>query len=126
MPLDMLDRLILVPGSRTLGELLQEREWAVGEIRSLRILRMRQRSPEKETPPEGSLDEHLDPSLTAHRLLRLKDVIAMIGLGHSSKYRYVSEGKFPAPIKVGERSVRWRLSDVLAWSHLSQGRDNGL
>ena len=36
MPLDMLDRLCLDPGMRTLGELMQERELAVGEIRRLR------------------------------------------------------------------------------------------
>jgi len=35
VPLDMLDRLILDPGTRTLGELFQEREWAVSEIRRL-------------------------------------------------------------------------------------------
>ena len=50
----------------------------------------------------------------------------MIGLKRSAIYKYVSEGRFPAPIKVGERSVRWKLADVLAWSHLSHGRDNGL
>jgi hypothetical protein len=33
MPLDMLDR----PVTRTLVELLQKREWAVGEIRRLRM-----------------------------------------------------------------------------------------
>ena len=45
MPIDMRDRLILDPGTRSLGELLQEPEWAVGEIRRLspRIPRMRQR-----------------------------------------------------------------------------------
>jgi hypothetical protein len=37
MPLDMLDRLSLDPGTRTLGELLQEREWVVSEIRHLRV-----------------------------------------------------------------------------------------
>lgn len=37
MALDMLDRLTPGPGTRTLGELLQEREWAVGEIRRLRL-----------------------------------------------------------------------------------------
>jgi hypothetical protein len=36
VPLDMLDRLCLDPGTRTLGELMQEREWAVSEIRRLR------------------------------------------------------------------------------------------
>jgi prophage regulatory protein len=117
VPLDVLDRLCLDPGTRTLGELMQEREWAVWEIRrlSLRILRMRQRSQEKEPPPEGSLDEHLDPSLNAQRLLRLKEVSTMIGLRWSAIYKYVAEGRFPAPIKVGIRSVRWKLTDVLAW-----------
>lgn len=37
MPLDMLDRLCLDPGTRTIGELQQEREWAAGEIRRLRM-----------------------------------------------------------------------------------------
>jgi hypothetical protein len=31
MPIDMRDRLILDPGTRSLGELLQEPEWAVRE-----------------------------------------------------------------------------------------------
>jgi hypothetical protein len=34
--LDMLDRLCLDPGTRTIGELMQEREWAAWEIRRLR------------------------------------------------------------------------------------------
>jgi len=30
-------------------------------------------------------------------------------------YKYVNEGRFPSPINVGYRSVRWKLADVLAW-----------
>jgi prophage regulatory protein len=132
VPLDMLDRLCLDPGTRTIGELMQEREWAVGEIRRLRVnvdrLSRKQESSriERASLDKGSGSSHLDPALNAQRLIRLAEVSKMIGLGRSSKYRYVSEGRFPAPIKVGERSVRWKLSDVLAWSHLSQGRDNGI
>jgi len=33
----MLDRLTLDPGTRTLGELLQERKWAFWEIRRLHM-----------------------------------------------------------------------------------------
>jgi hypothetical protein len=33
VPSDMLDRLCLDPGTRTIGELMQEREWAVWGIR---------------------------------------------------------------------------------------------
>ena len=47
--------------------------------------------------------------------MRLAEVSMMVGLKRSAKYRYVPEGLFPAPIKVGLRSVRWNLADVLAW-----------
>ncbi len=39
----------------------------------------------------------------------------MLGIGRSTIYKYVGEGSFPAPVKVGFRSVRWKLADVLAW-----------
>jgi prophage regulatory protein len=119
--LDMLDRLALDPGTRTIGELLQEREWAVAEIRRLRsdVERLSRKQEaqriESEISQEADDTMRLDPALNAKRLIRLKEVITMIGLGRSSIYRYVSEGRFPAPIKVGYRSVRWKLADVLAW-----------
>jgi prophage regulatory protein len=118
MPLDMPDRLILDPGSRTLGELLQERAWAVWEIRRLRTdvgrLSRKQDALRMEVEKVFSKDS-FDPALNAQRLLRLAEVSTMIGLKRSSIYRYVADGRFPAPIKVGERSVRWKLVDVLAW-----------
>ena len=125
MALDMLDRLILDPGTRTLGELLQEREWAVAEIRRLRVDVSRLSRKQEALRIEEEMDHAVDPALNAQRLLRLKEVSTMIGLGRSSIYRYVSEGRFPEPIRVGIRSVRWKLADVLAWSHLSHGRDKG-
>jgi prophage regulatory protein len=117
MSMDMLDRLILDPGSRTLGELLQEREWAVSEIRRLRMDVGRLSRKEKAERIEEEMEQRggLDPKLHAQRLLRLAEVSTMVGLKRSAIYRYVAEGRFPAPIKVGERSVRWRLVDVLAW-----------
>jgi prophage regulatory protein len=127
MPLDMLDRLILDPGTRTLGELLQEREWAVGEIRRLRVdvNRLSHKREALRIEKEMEHAEGFDPGLNAQRLLRLTQVSTMVGLKRSSIYRYVSEGRFPAPIKVGERSVRWKLADVLAWrSEVSQTRGN--
>jgi prophage regulatory protein len=117
MPLDMLDRLCLDPGTRTIGELLQEREWAVGEIRRLRSDLGKLSRKEKAEKIEEGMEQRggLDPKLHAQRLLRLAEVSTMVGLKRSSIYRYVAEGRFPSPIKVGERSVRWKLTDVLAW-----------
>ena len=117
MPLDMLDRLTLDPGTRTLGELSQEREWAVHEIRRLRVDlgRLSRKQQAERIEEEMEQTGGLDPKLHAQRLLRLAEVSTMVGLKRSAIYRYVSEGNFPAPIKVGERSVRWKLTDVLAW-----------
>ncbi|MEX0603838.1 MAG: helix-turn-helix domain-containing protein [Marinobacter sp.] len=30
-------------------------------------------------------------------------------------WRWVREGKFPAPLKLGPNCTRWKLSDVEAW-----------
>jgi prophage regulatory protein len=60
-------------------------------------------------------EKRLDSTLNAQRLIRLAEVATMLGIGRSTIYKYVDEGKFPAPIKIGIRSVRWKLADVLAW-----------
>jgi prophage regulatory protein len=119
--LDMLDRLCLDPGTRTLGELMQEREWAAGEIRRLRrdVGRLSQKKEavriEKEMAQEAVDAKRLDPALNAQRLIRLIEVATMLGIGRSTIYKYIGEGSFPTPVKVGFRSVRWKLSEVLAW-----------
>ena len=67
MSLDMLDRLILDPGTRTLGELMQEREWAVGEIRRLRsdVGRLSRKQDAARIEREMDAPEGLDPKLNA-------------------------------------------------------------
>ena len=49
------------------------------------------------------------------RLLRRDEVEKICAFTTSTLYRYVKARTFPAPIRTGERSVRWPLSDVLAW-----------
>lgn len=49
------------------------------------------------------------------RFLRLTDVIARTGLSRSSIYLSISEGKFPANINLGARSVGWLESEIDAW-----------
>lgn len=48
----------------------------------------------------------------AHAILRLKSVQARTGLSRSSIYQRISDGSFPAPIKLGARSVGWVESDI--------------
>jgi prophage regulatory protein len=116
MPLDMFDRMILDPGTRTIGELMQEREWAEAEIRRLRSAVAQLSRKRDAVRIEEEMDHAVDPAFHAQRLLRLPDVSKMVGLRRSAIYQYVAEGRFPAPIRIGIRSVRWRMADVLAWS----------
>jgi prophage regulatory protein len=48
------------------------------------------------------------------RLLRTRDVMQMLGVGRTTLYRWMGDGKFPAPIKIGETN-RWHLSEIEAW-----------
>jgi len=49
------------------------------------------------------------------RLLRGGDVIERLGISKSTLYAMVADGRFPGPIRVGTRAVRWRESDIDAW-----------
>ena len=37
------------------------------------------------------------------------------GLSNASIYRHMREGTFPPPIRVSERTVRWRSDDLITW-----------
>jgi prophage regulatory protein len=49
------------------------------------------------------------------RLLKRPDVERMVCLSRSTIYQLVSEGRFPRPIKIGDKAVAWRLSDIEDW-----------
>ncbi|AGM42904.1 helix-turn-helix transcriptional regulator [Aeromonas dhakensis] len=49
------------------------------------------------------------------KLLKLKDVIAMTSLSKASVYRQMNDGKFPASVKIGPRSVAWVSSEIELW-----------
>ena len=49
------------------------------------------------------------------RLIRRKEVQAKTGLGASSIYALMSEGKFPKPITLSIRRVAWIESDIDLW-----------
>ena len=49
------------------------------------------------------------------RLLRRDEVETRCGLARTSIYRLMRAGKFPEPIKVGTRAVRWPESEIERW-----------
>ncbi len=50
-----------------------------------------------------------------HTIIKLPEVMRVTGLSRSSIYRLARLGKFPAPLKLSERSIGWRSSDVKEW-----------
>ena len=48
--------------------------------------------------------------------LRMPMVVHMTGLCRSTIYKMVSEKKFPSPVRLGDRAVAWRQSDLAKWS----------
>lgn len=49
------------------------------------------------------------------RLLTRREVEEMTGLSRSTIYRLLRIGQFPPPVRIGSKTVRWRLSDIVRW-----------
>ncbi len=48
-------------------------------------------------------------------LLTVKDVVALTRLSRVTIYRAVRGGKFPPPVRVNSRQIRFRATDVENW-----------
>ena len=126
MPRDMFDAMRADFGHRTLGELLQERQWAVDEISRLRdeVIRLASRRVDTARPASSQkfpAARDFDDPLISRRFLRLSDVESLVGLSRSTIYWLIAERRFPAQIRVGPRAVRWRAADILAWQDQATG-----
>lgn len=53
----------------------------------------------------------------AQQILKLPEVKRITGLSSSSIYRGASNGTFPKPIKIGDRSSGWLDSEISKWLH---------
>ena len=55
------------------------------------------------------------------RVIRLKELIKLIGLSRSTIYDRLNprskrfDPLFPKPLKLGESAIGWQLGDVLTW-----------
>jgi len=47
------------------------------------------------------------------RLLTLRDVLAATALSRSAVYALMAESRFPKPLRIGSRAVRWVEQEVL-------------
>ncbi len=47
--------------------------------------------------------------------LSVDQVAARFNVSKDSIWRWCRDGEFPAPRKLGGRTTRWRLSDIVEW-----------
>ncbi len=50
-----------------------------------------------------------------HQMLRAPEVMARTGLSRVTIWRRVRAGTFPAPTELGENSIGWTESEIIAW-----------
>jgi prophage regulatory protein len=117
---DILHRLRSDAGQLTIATLIQEREVAAAEIERLRrtveLHSISKPRPEVREPVRGPrTPQDLTPVLRPGMLMRLKEVCRMLGVGSSTVYTWVAQGKFPRPMKIGQRASRWRAEEIQAW-----------
>ncbi|MBF0141549.1 MAG: AlpA family phage regulatory protein, partial [Magnetococcales bacterium] len=48
-------------------------------------------------------------------MLRLPDVLKLIGVSRSTLYLWIRQNQFPSPIQLGANSVGWRASAINKW-----------
>ena len=64
----------------------------------------------------GECDNNVRPGPRGvTRLIRLREVQHRVGLGRSTIYRWMAEGKFPKPVQLGGYSVAWAEDEIDAW-----------
>lgn len=49
------------------------------------------------------------------RILRLPQVMEIVGVSRSTIYLWIQQESFPRPLKLSVRRVGWLESDVMAW-----------
>lgn len=105
---DVLNRLLLDPGQRTIGQLIQDRQAAANEIVRLReeLERTKRSSPRYPTSP---------PTSGPRDLVALAELCKMLRLSRSTIYKRLQDGTFPKPIRMGARTVRWSVDAIAAW-----------
>ena len=49
------------------------------------------------------------------RIMRPGEVAKTLGVGRACLYKWISNGHFPRPLKLGGRSVGWRSTTIETW-----------
>jgi prophage regulatory protein len=59
-------------------------------------------------------------SAETYRLIRMRELVKIVGLTKSSLYREIAAGRFPKPVRLTENCVAWDSRLVTAWMESRQ------
>lgn len=66
--------------------------------------------------PVSANDNAPDPTEWDDMIMRLPEVLRVVGLSRSTIYRLIKEGKFPKSLRLtGSRAIGWRRGQIRAW-----------
>jgi predicted DNA-binding transcriptional regulator AlpA len=57
---------------------------------------------------------HITKQIPEIGFIKLAQVLGLIPLGRTSWLNGVKSGKYPKPVKIGARSVAWKVEDIRA------------
>lgn len=49
------------------------------------------------------------------RVIRINEMISLLGCSRSSLHRWVKQGSFPQPKMMGKKTIGWLESDYISW-----------
>ena len=75
----------------------------------------------KETISKAGTVKHEAVSLLREPIVRK----ALGGIGKSTLWRWIREGRFPKPVRLGANCVAWRSDDVNQWINTRPSFDAG-
>jgi prophage regulatory protein len=62
------------------------------------------------------IEVRTEPPKNVERLVRMRELNRLVGLGRSTIHRLVAQGRFPEPLHpFGNRIAAWRYSEVARW-----------
>jgi predicted DNA-binding transcriptional regulator AlpA len=91
------------------------RDWLIQTVARERLPKPVPPAPSPAKNPPTTAVAAMKTYPTEKRLLRMPEVCRQTGLGRSSVYRLIKLGLFPAPRKLGERSVAWYQREIDTW-----------
>jgi prophage regulatory protein len=54
-------------------------------------------------------------TLPPERLIRQPEVLRRVGISKSTLWDWIKADRFPRPVRIGERAVAWKSSEIDRW-----------